>query len=166
MNFDQAFAELLGNEGGYVNHPDDPGGATRWGITARVALKNGYTGDMRDFPVEQAKCIAKAMYWDAVRADDLPAAIRFDVFDAAYNHGPKQAVCFLQRAVGATGLTVDGVVGPMTLQRVRAQDTRSTSMRFNAERLDLYTALPTWGSFGKGWARRIRDNLRRAADDL
>lgn len=163
MNFDQAFTALLGNEGDYVNHPDDPGGATRWGITARVALKSGYTGDMRDFPVEQAKKIAKTMYWDAVRADDLPERLRFDVFDAAYNHGPKQAVFFLQRALG---VSVDGVVGPITLQRAQARDARSTCMRFNAERLDLYTVLPTWGAFGKGWARRVRDNLRFAADDL
>lgn len=161
MNFEQAFAELLGNEGGYVNHPDDPGGATRWGITARVAIKNGYTGDMRDFPVGLAQNIARTMYWDAVRADELPPGVRFDVFDAAYNHGPKQAALFLQRALG---VKPDGNLGPVTLAAAGEQDARAASMRFNAERLDLYTMLPTWGAFGKGWARRVRDNLRRAAD--
>lgn len=163
MNFDQAFTALMGNEGGYVNHPDDPGGATRWGITARVALKNGYTGDMRDYPVADAKRVARAMYWDAVRADDLPEALRFDVFDAAYNHGPKQAAIFLQRSLG---ITADGVIGPVSVLAARTADARGVSMRFNAERLDLYTSLPTWASFGKGWARRVRDNLRLAAGSL
>lgn len=163
MNFDQAFAALLGNEGGYVNHPSDPGGATRWGITARVALKNGYTGDMRDFPVEKAKEIARKSYWDAVRADDLPDAVRFDVFDAAYNHGPKQAILFLQRAVG---VTADGAIGPQTLSATQARDPLKVVMLFNAERIDLYTSLATWGSFGKGWARRVRDNLRHAAEGV
>lgn len=161
MNFDQAFAALMGNEGEYVNHPEDPGGATRWGITARVALKNGYTGDMRDFPIEMAKRIAKTMYWDAVRADDLPVGVRFDVFDAAYNHGPKQSAVFLQRALG---IKADGVIGPQTIQATNRCEPYVICMRFNAERIDLYTTLPTWGAFGRGWARRVRDNLRRAAD--
>lgn len=163
MNFDQSFAALLGNEGGYVNHPEDPGGATRWGITARVALKNGYTGDMRDFPVEMAKKIAKESYWDAVRADELPDAVRFDVFDAAYNHGPKQAILLLQRAVGTTA---DGVIGPQTLKAAAVLHPLRVSMMFNAERIDLYTSLVTWPSFGKGWTRRVRDNLRHAAEGV
>ena len=161
MNFDQAFTLLLSNEGGYVDHPEDPGGATRWGITARVAMKNGYTGDMREFPVDLAKRIAKASYWDAVRSDELPDVVRFDVFDAAYNHGPKQSILFLQRAIG---VTADGVIGPQTINAARAQKGQKIVMRFNAERLDFYTSLNTWPTFGRGWARRVRDNLRHAAD--
>lgn len=163
MDFDHAFAALMGNEGGYVDHPEDPGGATRWGITARVALKNGYTGDMRDFPMAMAKTIARAQYWDAVRADELPDVVRFDVFDAAYNHGPKQAALFLQRAAG---VTADGAIGPKTLAAVTAANPYALSMLFNAERLDLYTGLNTWPTFGRGWTRRVRDNLRHAAKGM
>ena len=92
MNFDQAFERLLGHEGGFVDHPRDPGGATRWGITQRVAMAHGYHGSMRDFPVAEAKRIARIAYWDAVRADEMPDAVRFDLFDGAYNSGPAQAI--------------------------------------------------------------------------
>lgn len=161
MNFDAAFDILLGHEGGFVDHPEDPGGATRWGITARVAVQNGYLGNMRDFPVEMAKKIAKAQYWDAVRAEELPAAIRFDVFDTAYNSGVKQTVKLLQRAVGVPD---DGVLGRQTMTAVGAQKPFSIAMRFNAERLDFLTGLATFGSFGKGWTRRIAGNLRQGAN--
>lgn len=79
MNFDKAFDRLLGHEGGFVDHPRDPGGATRWGITQRVARAYGYAGDMRSFPVTDAKRIARTDYWDAVRADEMPDAVRFDL---------------------------------------------------------------------------------------
>ena len=108
MNFDLAFDALLGHEGGYVDNPKDPGGATRWGITERVARANGYTGHMRELPVTTAKQIARREYWDAVKADQLPAQLRYAVFDAAYNSGPTQAIKWLQRALGFTGKQVDG----------------------------------------------------------
>lgn len=82
MNFDQAFEALIGHEGGYSNNPSDPGGETMFGITARVARQAGYHGAMRSLPLVTAKQIAKNQYWDAVRADELPAQVRFDVFDA------------------------------------------------------------------------------------
>ena len=63
-SFDRAFDLLIGNEGGYVNNPKDPGGETNWGITKTVAVANGYTGDMRTMPKETAKCIYKKMYWN------------------------------------------------------------------------------------------------------
>lgn len=158
MNFDEAFTALIGNEGGYVNHPEDPGGETNWGITARVARQAGYMGNMRDLPKDTAKQIARNQYWNSVRADELPDVLRFDVFDAAYNSGPKQAIKWLQQAVGATS---DGLFGPGTMAAVDKTDPDAAYRKFNAYRLRFYTSLPTWTTFGKGWANRIADNLMR-----
>lgn len=158
MNFDQAFDALIGNEGGYSSHPSDPGGETMWGITARVARQAGYMGNMRDLPLETAKQIARNQYWNAVRAEELPEQVRFDVFDAGYNSGPKQAIKWLQRAAGATD---DGIFGPGTLAAVDKMDPDVLLRRFNGNRLRFFTSLPTWGAFGKGWANRIADNLLR-----
>ena len=71
-DFDKAFDLLIGNEGGYVNNPKDPGGETNWGITKAVAVANGYAGDMRTMPKETAKSIYKKMYWDKLQCDQLP----------------------------------------------------------------------------------------------
>lgn len=152
MNFDTAFHSLLGHEGGYVDHPKDPGGATRWGVTERVARATGYAGHMRDLPVELAKAIYRRDYWDAVRADDLPEGVRYAVFDAAVNSGVKQAVKWLQRAVGAAD---DGVIGPQTLRLVNAAPADRVARQMLGVRLRFMTDLPTWPAFGKGWARRI-----------
>lgn len=154
MNFDQAFTKLLGHEGGYVDHPSDPGGATRWGVTERVARANGYTGDMKEYPQEHAKTIYKRSYWDAVRADDLPPLIRYAVFDAAVNSGARQAILWLQRAIGADA---DGMIGPQTLTMARAAQPDFALRRMLSQRLDFMCNLPTWPHFGRGWARRIAD---------
>lgn len=156
MNFDIAFEELLGNEGGYVENPADPGGATRYGVTERVARANGYTGDMRELPLDEAKRIAKAQYWDKYQCDAFPLEVAFQVFDAAYNGGhPAQ---WLQQAAG---VEVDGVIGEETLHAVIGGDPHFIAARFNALRLKYMTSLPIWPTFGKGWANRIADNLLR-----
>lgn len=162
MNFDQAFERLIGHEGGYVNHPDDPGGETNWGITLRTARAEGYFGPMLDLTREQAREIYRTAYWGRAKADQYDGAIAFQVFDAAVNHGIGQAVRFLQRAVGVAD---DGVVGPVTLGAVRAMSVTDVLARFNAERLDFYTRLSTWPTFGRGWARRVAGNLKYAAED-
>lgn len=156
MDFDTAFEKLLGHEGAFVDHPADPGGATMWGITERVARANGYKGDMRKLPVSEAKRIARAEYWDVVRADELPEPVRYPVFDAAYNSGPGQAAKWLQRAVGAAD---DGKIGPKTIASVNAADPYVTASRINGKRLRFMTDLKTWPTFSKGWARRIADLL-------
>jgi lysozyme family protein len=152
MDFDTAFTHLLGHEGGYVDHPSDPGGATRWGVTERVARANGYTGHMRDFPEAAARHIYRREYWQAVRADELPPVLRYPVFDAAVNSGVKQAVKWLQEAVGAK---VDGVIGPQTLTMARAAHPDFAKQRMLGRRLKFMTDLKTWPVFGRGWARRI-----------
>lgn len=156
MTFDQAFALLIDHEGGYVDHPDDPGGATRYGITEAVARAAGYRGDMRTLPLDFAAAIYRQQYWDAVRANELPAAARYVVFDAAVNSGVRQAVLWLQRAVGTTP---DGVLGPRTLAAAQALDGQQLRARLLGQRLQFMTSLPNWPSFSRGWARRIASLL-------
>lgn len=154
MNFDQAFDILLKHEGGFSDHPADRGGKTHYGITEAVAREVGYRGDMRELPLDLAKRIYKDRYWDAVRADELPEAVRYAVFDAAVNSGPRQAIRWLQRAVGVRD---DGIIGPQTLAAVRAANPERLLRRFLSQRLRFMTNLPNWGSFSRGWARRIAD---------
>jgi lysozyme family protein len=163
LNFETAFDRLIGHEGGYVNHPNDPGGETMWGVTIAVARASGYTGPMRDLPREAAKTIYRSQYWDKVKAGSMPFAVAFQVFDAAVNHGTSQAAKFLQRAAGVVD---DGIIGPKTLAAVAERGAAAMLLRFNAEREQFYTNLPTWPSFGKGWSRRVVTNLRYAAGDL
>lgn len=157
MNFDESFTTLLGHEGGYSNHPSDPGGETMWGVTARVARAHGYMGPMKDMPVEVAKNIYYKLYWTPVKADELPSVLRYAVFDAAVNSGPLQAAKWLQRAVAVDD---DGKIGPATLAAVKAKDPYQVKAAMLAERLTFMTNLPTWSAFGKGWARRIASLLK------
>ena len=156
MNFDTAFERLLGHEGAYSNHANDPGGETMFGVTVAVARENGYTGPMRDMPTDTARAIYRRRYWDAVRADDLPPAIRYHVFDAAVNSGVGQAAKWLQRAVGVPD---DGHVGPITFNAARAAPPDAVIRRMSANRLRFMTDLKNWPSFSRGWARRIADLL-------
>lgn len=158
-HFDRAFEELLGHEGGYSNHPADPGGETMWGITADVAFDAGYTGPMRDMPVAVAKRIYADKYWIA-GFDKLPYKVAFALFDAAVNSGIGQAVRWLQRALQVAD---DGKLGPITLSTAMQADPEKLLLAFNGERLDFMTRLSTWPSFGKGWARRIAANLKKGA---
>jgi lysozyme family protein len=157
MNFDTAFHKLLGHEGAYSDHPSDPGGRTMWGVTERVARADGYQGHMRDFPVDHAKRIYRRQYWDAVRAEELPPLIRYAVFDAAVNSGVRQAVRWLQRAVGARD---DGVIGPETLMMARAANPDFAARRMLGMRLEFMASLSNWPAFSRGWARRIADLLQ------
>lgn len=159
MNFDQAFHALLGHEGGFVDHPKDPGGATCWGVTERVARANGYAGPMQALPVGVAKAIYRKDYWDPVRADELPAAVRYAVFDAAVNSGVRQSIKWLQRALGVAD---DGMLGAQTLAAAAAADGHALKGRLLGTRLQFMTDLPTWPAFGKGWARRIASLLGAA----
>lgn len=152
MNIEQALKLLLRHEGGYVDHPSDPGGATNHGITERVARQHGYTGHMSDLPLSVATSIYRKQYWAMIKADNLPAALRFHVFDAAVNSGNVQAIKWLQRAAG---VKEDGIIGPVTLRAALSV----SPAKYSAMRLRFMTDLKTWPTFGKGWARRIADNL-------
>lgn len=157
MTFEEAFHRLLGHEGGYADHPRDPGGATRWGVTLRVAREHGYTGRMQELPVEFARGVYRKSYWDPVRADELPALVRYAVFDAAVNSGPGQSIKWVQEALG---LKQDGVLGSMTLNGMHTVDGDHLLRVIVGIRLMFLAGLPTWPSFGKGWSRRLAAILK------
>jgi len=169
-NFLQAFAGLMGNEGGFSINPHDPGNwtsgvvgqgelqGTMWGVSCKVARANGYTGDMRDMPQSFAAGLAKPKYWDPYKLDQVSQEVAFAVFDTAYNGG--HPATWLQKA---SGVVQDGVIGPKTLAAVQAADQDKIVMAFDAERIDYLRSLKTWPDFGDGWMARIANNLRRAA---
>lgn len=152
MNFEQAFSEIIKREGGFSDHVDDPGGATNFGITERVARQHGYAGSMKDLPLSVARQIYKKDYWDRISADLLPINIRFHVLDAAINSGNGQAIKWLQEAAG---VDQDGVLGAKTLEAAHSV----TAAKYSSIRLRFMTNLRGWNAFGRGWARRIADNL-------
>ncbi len=104
MDIVKLIAEIIDREGGYVNHPADRGGATRYGITEAVARAHGFRGDMHSFPREEAEAIYRRIYWER---PGLPAIADFapkvaaELFDTGVNMGPSVAVSFLQRALNA-----------------------------------------------------------------
>lgn len=152
MNFDKAFERLIGHEGGYVNHPQDPGGETNFGITKRSYPAE----DIRGMTLERAKAIYLRDFWDRAGCGYVPASAAFDLFDMAVNSGVKPAIMAMQRAIGADA---DGVIGPKTLMLLNYVDPLRFRMRFNGHRLQLMSSLPTWPAFGRGWANRIAKNL-------
>ena len=155
MNFDIAFSRLIGNEGGYVNHPRDPGGETKYGIR-----KGSYPDvDIANLAIDGAKAIYLRDFWNPVSVDD---AVRFQVFDAAVNHGIGTAIRMLQRAVGVAD---DGHWGPVSASKAESMDRNDILLRFLAERLDFMRKLSTWRDFGAGWAGRIVENLKYASED-
>lgn len=161
-DFDTAFDRVIGHEGGFSDHPADPGGRTNWGITQRTAHANGYFGDVRYMTREDAREIYRVAFWQRVQADRYDFGIAFNLFDAAVNHGIGNAVRMLQRA---TGVADDGFVGPITLAAIKAMGVNDLLLLFNAERLRFYTKLSTFSTFGRGWVNRVAGNLAYAAQD-
>ena len=155
MNFDTAFDRLLGHEGGYINHKNDPGGETKFGIS-----KRSYPNvDIADLTLDDAKTLYKRDFWDRAQCDRLPPDLAFQVFDGAVNSGIGNSIRWLQEAAG---VAVDGVVGPLTLRKVGDMDTGIAIARYNGVRLKFMASLSTFDVFGRGWARRIATNLMEA----
>lgn len=162
-DFKTALQRVLKHEGGYVNHPTDPGGETNYGITKAVARQYGYKGSMKDIPMDVVEQIYKNQYWGAMSCDNFPFAVAFQLFDAAVNHGLLNTQKILQRAVGVKD---DGIIGAITLNEIRKQPQFALINLFNASRIQFYTRISTFNTFGKGWMSRVSDNLKYAADDM
>lgn len=152
MDFDKSFIALMRHEGGYTPGVNDPGGETNWGISKRAYPKV----DIKNLTQEQAKAIYFRDYWTAAGCESVPDAIKFDLFDAAVNSGPTQAIKFLQQAVDSIP---DGLLGPHTLQNAGSMNPCRLVARFNAYRQLFLTDRNNWQFAGKGWARRIATNL-------
>ena len=157
-NFDAALKAILHHEGGFVNHPADPGGMTNLGVTKKVWEEwVGHPVDekvMRGLTPEIVGPMYKVKYWDKVRGDDLPEGVDYCVFDAAVNSGPGRAAKWLQ---GCVGVEQDGGIGPKTLAAMAAFDPKELVEDYAKRRLSFLSDLPHWGTFGKGWSRRVAE---------
>lgn len=158
-NFDACIAFTLGEEGGFSDDPDDPGGATNMGITlAELSLWRGIpctADDVRNLQRPEAIAIYLSRYWRAMSGDALPLGVDLAVVDFGINAGPGRAARVLQAACGAT---VDGDIGPLTI---------AAAQRFNSHPQDLliaiagaeenyYHSLQGYVEFGAGWSARTR----------
>jgi lysozyme family protein len=159
QNADMAIRKILEHEGGYVNHPSDPGGATNKGITIATfrsfIKRDGTIADLKALTTQQAVNVYKAQYWDAVRADDLPSGVDYSVADFAVNSGPSRAAEYLQAALG---VTQDGAIGPKTLAAAQAANAKPLIKQINADRLAFMKRIQggkLWKTFGRGWQRRV-----------
>ena len=163
-NFSSSLDLLLKHEGGYVNHPDDPGGRTNYGVTQRVYedfLGREVTEkEMKEMPLEDVRAIYKENYWDRIRGDDLPSGIDFCVFDWAVNAGISRASKALQQAVNVDD---DGIIGSQTVAMVCVQANHTNVVNTIAvKRENFYRDLKTFDTFGRGWLRR-NDETRQSA---
>jgi lysozyme family protein len=162
-NWEQCFALVLKNEGGYVDNSRDPGGATNLGCTK--ATWESYVGhpvtkdDIKALTPSDVKPLYKKLYWDTVRGDDLPEGVDYAVFDFAINSGPARAAKALQSILG---VGIDGQIGPATLNALETTNPREIASRVCEARLAFLQALPTWDTFGKGWGRRVAEVAQTA----
>lgn len=169
QNREKAIGWVLEHEGGFTNHPSDPGGPTNFGITihdARMYLNNAAdVAFMKAMQKSDAIAIYRAKYWDKVRGDELPTGLDYTLMDYGVNSGVGRAIKVLQRKVRTN---VDGVFGPMTLKAmhdyVDAYGVANLITTINDERLDFLKALRTWPVFGKGWGRRVADVKKRSLE--
>jgi lysozyme family protein len=159
----ESIRRVLASEGGYVNHPSDPGGPTNFGITIadyrRYVKPDATAADIRAMQVDEAKAIYREKYWRAVRCDDLPAGVDYCVFDYAVNSGTGRVPKVLQRVLG---IAVTGRMDDATIAAARKRDARAMIQSICDERLRFLQGLKTWPVFGKGWGKRVAE-VRSAA---
>lgn len=164
-SFLRALRLTLMHEGGWSNHPRDPGGATMYGVIQRVydawrRSRGLQTRSVRLIEFQERDAIYRAQYWDEVRGDQLAPGLDYCLFDYAVNSGPKRAIKDLQRALG---VKVDGHFGVVTFATARGvNDVAGLVEKICAIRLSFLGRLRTWNVFGKGWARRV-NGVRREA---
>ena len=164
-NFDKCLEMLLSHEGGFVNHPEDPGGITNLGVTKKVY--DEWTGresteqEMRDLTPDDVAPIYKKNYWDRVKGDSLPSGLDWACFDWAVNSGQGRPAKAVQRAVGATQ---DGAIGPQTLGLIMEKDPEEIINYVYGVRQDFYKSLKTFETFGRGWTRRNKETLHQALE--
>lgn len=159
MSFDISINRVLGNEGGLVDDPDDPGGLTQWGISQRAYP----TLDIRALKREGAIVIYRRDFWDRISADKLPPLLQFQALDFAVNCGIETAVRKIQLAAGVAD---DGHFGPISFTAIAAANPAALTFRFFAEELDYRRRLSGFQKYGNGWTARVATDMRFAADDL
>jgi lysozyme family protein len=165
--FDTCLAFTLREEGGYVDDPADPGGATNMGITLATYREWSDNSDLgaaqvQDMTQRTARAIYRSSYWNPLRADALPAGIDLSVFDMGVNSGIWRSARLLQRAIGFTGDEVDGCIGPETLGAAAKCDARSIVDDLAQRQAAFYRSLDDFDTFGEGWLNRTRARQRAA----
>jgi len=169
-SFDVAFDRVLGHEGRFQNDPQDRGNWTT-GVIGQGELRGTKFGissmsyptvDIRNLTPERAKIIYRRDFWVQVGGDDMHAAISYQLFDAAINHGAGNAIRILQRAVD---VAEDGDYGPVTRAAVEGDSVDNVLHRFNAYRIKFFIKLQTFDRYGRGWMDRVATNMLYSADD-
>ena len=164
-NWIKCLETILHHEGGYVNHPKDPGGETNLGVTKRVYEDFGGTKDMKDLTREDVEPIYKKNYWDRVKGDQLPSGLDLAVFDFGVNAGTGRAAKYLQTMIGTVA---DGGIGPNTLAKlseyVKEHGLKETIENYSKARQEYYESLSTFDTFGKGWTRRVNETNELALE--
>ena len=167
QNFEQCMGWLLEHEGGYVNHPSDPGGETNLGVTRAVyeqyAGRQVMDGEMQGLTHDDVYPIYKENYWDRVRGDELPSGVDWSVFDWGVNSGTSRSAKALQRIVG---VEQDGGIGPMQVQHRIDMEEAEIIEQMHYVREKFYRSLSTFDTFGKGWLRRNDETKEQALHDL
>ena len=162
-NFHDSLIMLLKHEGGFVNHPRDPGGMTNLGVTKKVYEewmgREVSEQEMRDLQPKDVRDLYKKNYWDRCKCDDLPSGLDFAVFDWAVNSGTGRSSKGVQKACAAEP---DGAIGPKTLALVKGQNTQYMIEKFGEIRQNFYESLSTFDTFGKGWTRRNKETTEEA----
>lgn len=165
-NFDAALAAVLAHEGGYVNDPQDPGGATNRGVTQ--AVYDVWRVDhqlpkrsVKHITPAEVMAIYKRRYWDAVKGDQLPSGLDYCLFDFAVNSGPKRAATHLQRVLGVSD---DGKIGPQTLEAAERAPTTDLIHAVSNLRQAFLEKQPHFPRFGRGWTRRVAEVEVRAKE--
>mgnify|MGYP003624852390 FL=1 len=166
-NFDKCLKMLLSHEGGFVNHPEDPGGITNLGVTKKVydewIGRESTEQEMRDLTPDDVGPIYKKNYWDRIKGDSLPSGLDWACFDWAVNSGSGRPAKAVQRAVGATQ---DGAIGPATIGLIMEKDPKFIIEYVHDVRQDFYKSLKTFETFGRGWTRRNKETLHQALEML
>jgi lysozyme family protein len=158
LNFPNVLKKTLVHEGGYVDHPDDPGGATNYGITHRTlashrGVRSVSKTHVKNISMEEVEAIYRKHYWIAVRGDELPDGFDLVVFDAAVNSGPKRGIQWFQAGLGVKR---DGQLGPHSMgQAMGTVDGVGVIKRACKARMSFLQGLRHWKTFGKGWSRRV-----------
>ena len=155
-NFEKALALVLEHEGGYVNHPKDPGDATNRGVTQAVydayrKMRGRGRQSVKFITDEELRAIYKFQYWDKVQGDFLPSGLDYAVFDFAVNSGVSRAAKYLQAVIG---VAQDGQIGARTLAAITSPT--STINALLDRRVGFLRNLKTFMTFGKGWTRRVQ----------
>lgn len=148
-HFDLAFNLVIGDEGGYVNDPQDPGGETNYGIAKRFHPDE----DIKNMSLERAKEIYLEQYWKPLKIDLVGWPVAYVYFDAAVNMGVGRATELMQEALGEVP---DRIIGPRTTRALIAQGkSMELVINFQAERGLYYAERGHFDRFGRGWLRRV-----------